>query len=832
MDAFRASTCDGNPPDVKSPLLSNSFSPGFLPIAFSAALVTSALDAAPSAPVDKLSFFFEKHCYECHDDLTTKAGLDLYSLSTDLSDPESFAKWERIYDRIQNGEMPPRNRPNPATGEKRIFSDILSLPLAQAHAARKGTVLRRLNNQEYENTINDLLGIRLNLAETLPEDGRAQGFDTVGEALGISLIQMQRYLEAANEALDAAIAKTTAPPERTTVVATYSETRGAEKFLGDSWLKAPDGAVVFFREIGYPTGMLREAEAKTAGYYRIKITGYAYQSDKPVIFSVGGTSFARGSKKPRWGYFSLPPGKPTSVELHVWMDERFMVEITPKGIYDQQNLIRQEGIANYKGPGLAISSVELEGPIVHEFPTRGHQLIFEGIERKEVEPSNPDQKTKPWYVPEFEVITADPTGTVVPALTRFASAAFRREVDEEAIAPYVILFQGELTKGFPFEEAYRTALAAILCSPEFLYLREPEGRLDDNALAARLSYFLNRTLPDDGLKSAAAEKLLTTSPEALRSHADRLMASVHFARFIKDFTDGWLDLRDIEFTSPDDQLFPEFDTFLQDSMVAETRSYFEELIRSNLSVSHLAKSDFSMLNWRLAAHYGIDGVTSPRVEKVSIPAGTPRGGLLSQASILKVSANGTNTSPVLRGVWINERILGRHPAPPPPGIPGVEPDIRGAETIRELLEKHRDSESCQACHEMIDPPGFALESFNPVGGWRETFRSLGEGEKPAEKLVGSKQIRYKYGQPVDASGVLQDGRPFSGFEEYRTMIAEDQDQLAKALISNFLTFSTGRKMGFSDRPEINRLVKASSEEGYGIRDLIYLTLESEIFHHK
>lgn len=802
----------------------------FLSLAFPAP--TPAAPGAPTAPGDALVPFFEKHCYECHDDLTAKAGLDLHSLSADLNDPETFAKWERIYDRVKTGEMPPREKPRPTAGEKRIFHDQLSPPLAAAHAAKKGTILRRLNNQEYENTLNDLLGIRLQLAGTLPEDGRALGFDTVGEALGISMIQMQQYLKAANEALDTAIAKTTAPPERTRIVATYAETREAARFLGDSWLKAPDGAVVFFRELGYPTGMLREAEAKTAGLYRIKVTGYAYQSDKPVTFSVGGTSFMRGSTKPRWGYFSLPPGQPTSIELTAWMEERHMVEIVPKGIYDPEYLIRKNGIAQYPGPGLAISSVELEGPLVDEFPTRGHRLIFDGIDRREKEPANPAHKGKPWYAPEFEVITGNPTETVVPALQRFASAAFRREADAETIAPYLILFQGELTNGASFEDAYRTALAAMLCSPDFLYLREPDGKLDDHALANRLSYFLTRTHPDAELRAAAAQGHLTGDSGALRKEADRLLASPHFARFLRDFTDGWLDLRDIDFTTPDDRLFPEFDTYLQDSMVEETRAFFRELIDSNLSVAHLVKSDFTMLNWRLAEHYGIEGVTSPTVEKVSLPPGTPRGGFLSHGSVLKVSANGTNTSPVLRGVWINERILGHHPAPPPPGIPGVEPDIRGAETIRELLDRHRDSESCQACHELIDPPGFALESFNPVGGWRETFRTLGEGTRPTERMVGSKQIRWKIGLPVDASGSLPDGRPFDGFEAYRDLIAEDEDQLARALITHLLTFSTGRKMGFSDRPGIERLVQQSAGLGHGVRDLIYLTLDSDIFRHK
>ncbi|MDF1826193.1 MAG: DUF1592 domain-containing protein [Verrucomicrobiales bacterium] len=779
-----------------------------------------------------LEFLFDKHCYECHDDLTAKASLDLLSLSTDLSDPGTFATWERIYDRIANGEMPPSDKPQLSPGEKRLFSEFLSPSLTEAHATSKGTVLRRLNNQEYENTINDLLGLRLSLAETLPEDGRAMGFDTVGDALGISMIQMQKYLEAATLALDTAIAKATTPPGTKTITATYAETRGAEKFLGDSWLLAPDGAVVFFRELGYPSGMLREAEAREPGYYRIRVTGYAFQSEEAVTFSVGGTSFARGSKKPRWGYFSLPPGDPSTVEFEVWAGERLMVEIRPKGIYDEANLIRKNGIENYPGPGLAISSVEITGPLPRESPHRGYQLIFDGLHRPEIEPANPAVKTKPWYVPRYEVVTESPTEEAIKVLTRFASAAFRRDVDEATIAPYLILLQGEMTKGFSFEDALRTALTAMLCSPDFLYLREPPGRLDDHALASRLSYFLSRSAPDETLRQAAREGHFSADPATLARETERLIEAPGFEKFIIDFTDGWLDLRDIDFTTPDDQLFPEFDTYLEDSMLAETRSFIRELILSNSNISHLVRSDFAMLNERLAEHYEIEGVNSPAITKVQLPPHSRRGGLLSQASILKVSANGTNTSPVLRGVWINERILGKHPAPPPPGIQGVEPDIRGAETIRELLDKHRDSESCQSCHELIDPPGFALESFNPIGGWRDTFRSLGSGEKPEKRLVGSKPVRYRIGPPVDASGRLQDGRPFSGFEEYRDLIAGDEDQLAKAFLTHLLTFSTGRKMGFSDRAEIEAMVQQSSERGHRIRDLIHATVASDIFRNK
>ncbi|MDF1861041.1 MAG: DUF1592 domain-containing protein [Verrucomicrobiales bacterium] len=796
------------------------------------ALLPCSWTEASEAPTKELSAFFEKHCHECHDDLTTKGGLDLYALSRDLSDPATITQWIRIYDRITDGEMPPPEKPQPSPGEKRIFGETLAPSLASAHERQKGTVLRRLNRKEYENTLTDMLGVRLDIAGSLPEDGRSGEFDTVGEALGISMIQMQEYLRAADTAIDTAIAKTSSPPKVKTISASYAETSGAEKFIGKAWLKAKDGAVVFFREMGYPSGMLREANSKEAGYYRIRVTGYAYQSDKPVTFSVGSTTFDRGAEKPIYGYYSLPPGNPSTIELTAWVDRNYMIEITPKGIFDEENKIKDGGLSSYPDEGLAISKVELEGPIVAEFPSEGHQLIFAGLKRTEIEPSDPKTKTKSWYKPSFEILSDDPTADVAPVLKRFATLAFRKPARDEDIAPYLILFQGEMTKGESFEEALQTALSAILTSPRFLFLHEPAGKLDDYAVASRLSYFLTRTLPDAGLLSNAADGRLASDAKTLRKHVNRLINSPHFERFVTDFTDSWLDLRSIDFTAPDSQLFPEYDSYLQESILAETRSYFHELVRSNHGIEFLVKSDFSMLNSRLAEHYGIEGITSPTVEKVSLPADSVRGGFLSHASIHKVSANGTNTSPVLRGVWINERILGRHPAPPPPGIPGVEPDIRGAGTLRELLDKHRDSESCQSCHGMIDPPGFALESFNPIGGWRDRFRSLGEGEKPEQRRAGNAYIRYKIGPPVDSSGQLQGGESFAGFREYRNLIAQDRKQLAKALLTKFLTFGTGREMGFSDRPEINRLVSEAAKTDYGIRDLISLAVTSEIFLHK
>jgi len=791
-----------------------------------------ALSAAPQFPSEPASMFLEKHCYECHDDLTQKGGLDLLSLPVDLSDEATQAKWVRIYDRIAKGEMPPKEQPSPTEGEKRIFRAEVAPSLAAAHEATKGTVLRRLNKREYQNTLSDLLGVRLDVLDALPDDGRAGEFDTVGAALGISESQMQEYLRAAEQAIDLAIEDPTEAPEPVQIEASYATGRD-KTFIGKAWHLAEDGAVVFFRETGYPGGKLREANTRTAGIYRVKVTGYAYQSEEPVTFHVGAESYARGSEKPTFGYFSFPPGDPTTIEFTTWIDRNYMISVTPKGIHDVENLIREHGVENYKGPGLAISKIELEGPLIEEFPSRGHQLIFSRLDRREIEPGNPRDKEKSWYRPRFEIVSENPTEDVVPVLLDFASAAFRRPATEEDIAPYLILFQEELTNGETFERALRTSLTGILCAPPFLYLVEPEGELPDSALASRLSYFLNRTAPDPALRESAARGELRRDPVALVNHATRLMESPHFDRFIEDFTDAWLDLRNIEFTNPDAKLFPEFDRYLQHSMVEETREYFREILTRNLGAETIVKSDFSMLNERLARHYGIEGVESPQFEKVVLPENSPRGGFLAQASVHKVSANGTNTSPVLRGVWINERILGRHPAPPPPGIPGVEPDIRGADTLRELLEKHRDSESCQSCHEMIDPPGFALESFSPVGTWRETFRSLNnEQPRPEEKHVEGRRINYRIGPPVDDGGVLPDGTPFSGFREYRDLIAQDQRQLAKAFVEKLLVFGTGREMGFSDRTEINRIVDKTASSGYRLRDLLEASVASQIFRQK
>lgn len=774
--------------------------------------------------------FIRQYCNECHAGSEAEAKLDLESIDYNVDPLANFSKWEQIFDRVDKKTMPPASAKQPSAGELSSFLKGLRVDLHQSHAARKGTTYRRLNRREYQNTLNDLFGTQLKLIDHLPEDSRSHEFDTIGEALGVSMVQMQRYLDCIQMVFDESIQKSIAPPERKVVTASYAKTQGAEQWIGKIWRQLEDGAVVLFKDYGYPTGMLREANVAKDGWYDIRVRGYAFQSDKPISFALGATTFARGVEQPTFGFYELHPNQPATITVRAWIPARYMIEITPYEIGDRNNDLKNLGADRYPGPGLAILDVEVDGPIVDAFPSQGHHLLYEGLERTEMMPRNPADREKKYYVPKYELKRYDEQA-IRQALLRIANRAFRRGVAADGIEAYWKLYDKELQLGASPDEAYRTAVAAMFCSDRFLYMQEPIGKLDEYALANRLSYFLHRTAPDGPLVSLASQGRLLSDPHGWRAEVDRLWKHPHSQRWIVDFTDAWLQLRDIEFTNPDKVLYPEFDPYLQWSSLQETRLFLRKLIDDNRPIRELIRPDFAMLNHRLAAHYGIEGVEGPEVRSVSIDPSHVRGGLLGHASIHKVTANGTNTSPVVRGVWVMERILGQLAPPPPPGVPGVEPDIRGALTLREQLDKHRQLDQCQGCHREIDPPGFALERFDPVGGWRDRFRSLGKGDSLSKEVRGFK-VRYKLGPPVDASGELTSGFAFGDFHEFRDWLAQQEPTLARTFATKLLTFACGREMGFSDRAEIETIVESTRADGYRMRDLLDRVLESEIFRSK
>lgn len=763
---------------------------------------------------------------DCHDGEVKKGDLDLSVLSTDGADAAAMKKWVRVFDRVVAGEMPPPKKKQPAVAEVQGFTKALGNDLTVKYNAQKGTVLRRLNRNEYQNTINDLLGVQVNVIDSLPEDGRAKGFDNIGEALSISGIQMLRYMEAAELAINAAFLQDK-QPEKTTERATLESDRNKDT-IGKHWLKRDDGAVVVFNDGGFPSTVIPNLRSKAAGTYKLRVTGYGYQIEEPVVFALltGSFNFRNANTRTR-SYHELPVGRPGTVEITLHMPQNHGVWISAQGLNgpDGHSAVK-DGPDKYPGEGMALQSVELEGPFISEWPPRGQALLLGDAKLSELPPEKPRMKGKANYKPAFTAVSADPVADSRKALPTFLATAFRRPVNAADAEPYFKLFDAEWAESHDYLAAIRTAAIAALCSPDFLYLKEPAGKLNDHQLATRLSYFLTRSATDAELLSAKV-----TQPAVLRAQTERLLKSAALERCIADFTDGWLNLREIDFTTPDKQLYPEYDGLLLDSMLRETRGFITELVRSNLSIANLIDSDFAILNARLARQYNIPGVSGLEMRKVSLPADSHRGGILTQASVLKVSANGTNTSPVVRGIFVMDRLLGMEPPPPPPGIPGVEPDIRGATTLRELLDKHRNMESCNGCHRVIDPPGFALESYDVIGGWRDRFRSIDQGEQVNLKVEG-RRVRYRLGPPVDASGELSTGTKFSGMDEFQKILWADQDRVARCVTEKLLTFATGRAMTFADRGEIGQLVAQSKARGHGLRDLILAVVQSEIFRSK
>jgi hypothetical protein len=336
-------------------------------------------------------------------------------------------------------------------------------------------------------------------------------------------------------------------------------------------------------------------------------------------------------------------------------------------------------------------------------------------------------------------------------------------------------------------------------------------------------------VPDEELIALANEGRLHL-PENLKKQTDRLLADARSDRFIADFTDQWLDLRKIDATQPDTKLYPEAREHLKHSMIEETHAYLRELITHNISVTHLVKSEFAMLNQSLADHYGIAGVTGCAIRKVELPGDCPRGAFLTQAAVLKVTANGTTTSPVTRGAWINERILGNLIPPPPAGVPALDPDTRGAKTIREQLDKHRSDARCAGCHAKIDPPGFALESFDVIGGFRDRYRSLSAGNTLVDFHFDSGfNPRVRLNQPVDPSGQLPTGEPFKNLAEFQALVLRNPDALAANMVHQLLMYATGPEPHYSDRREITRILAQTKTNNHGLRSLIDAIAQSKLF---
>ncbi len=766
--------------------------------------------------------FLSAHCIKCHSEDKAKGDLRLDNLKPQFDQRETLTVWQHVLEKIETGEMPPKSKPRPPAQELREAADWIAdkvkIASAKLRESEGRVVLRRLNRNEYENTVRDLLGVEVKLRELLPQDAAAAGFDNVGDALHTSSFLLAKYLEAAEEALNQAIANRSQPKSATKHV-TLNDAHQVRNSKESVFRKQDDGRVVMFSSSKWVGATLFYMEQRGRYRFRMQVRG-VQSAGKPVTFEVQSGGGGMGGPKARLvGYFDAPADKDRVIEFEDRLEPRTSIFILPYALSNAKT-VNTTGQEAWTGPGLQVDWVEMEGPLNESWPPPSHARLFGDLKQGPF----PDYNMRD----RVEVISDKPEDDARRLLGAFARRAFRRKMAAEELEPFVTLMLKRLGSGTTFEQAMRAGLAGIMTSPDFLFLREEPGRLDEFALASRLSYFLWSSMPDDELLDLA-EKNKLGNAATLHAQVERMLKDKRAVALTENFTGQWLAMRDLDFTEPSARLYPEFDDMLRASMLREVQLFFDELLKNDLSIVNFLSSDFTMLNGRLAKHYGIPDVDGWEFQRVKLPPDSHRGGLLTMAGVLKVTANGTNTSPVTRGAWVLDRILGTPPKPPPPSAGTIEPDIRGATTIREQLAKHRNDESCATCHVSIDPPGFALENFDVIGGWREFYRTTGNGKSV---MVNGTRTSYLEGKPVDAGDVTPDGRRFKNIDEYKVLLLDEKEKFARGLTTKLATYGTGGLIEATDLREINTIVERAQAKGSGFRALIHELVQSELFQTK
>ncbi len=839
-------------------------------------LLVAAVPAAEIAP------FLDKHCLECHDSQTRKGNFDLEALKFAPTDPRNLAAWVKVHDQIAAGEMPPAKKERPELAAQSAYLDDLKGKLIEADAARIAadgrTVKRRLNRFEFENTLRDLLAAPwLDVRESLPEDTEAFRFNKSGQALDVSHVQLARYLTAAEDALRqvlvASAEKLPSAPRRFYArdqgsyvgpmkfsVFNTSPERATFPTLGFAAQpdvragKAPttvgkaDPAKRDLEGVGVVASAYEPIEPKfsafkapVSGRYRVKLCGHTVwvgPGEPKRWFIPNLDNISQGRRpEPVTVYALTPPRvlrRVANIDLNPEVTVAGIDVLLEAGESIQVDAVRffrsrpgagrfQNPLATAEGqPGMVMRWIEVEGPIYDRWPTAAYQALFDDL---------PARKTDATPL-KVEVTPKDATKDAERLLRRFVQQAYRRPITPAEEVRFLPVIQHALKTGSSFAEAMVAGYTAVLSSPGFLYLQDKPGRLDDAALAERLSFFLWNSAPDTELRRLAAEGKLR-QPAVLRAQVDRLLDDPRSRRFIDAFLDYWLELRKAGVTNPDENLYPDYylDDHLAESCVDESRAFFAELLRGDLPARHVVAADFVFVNERLATLYGLPGVTGSAFRKVSLPKDSVRGGFLTQASVLKVTANGTTTSPVVRGAWIMERLLGRKPPAPPPSVPAVEPDIRGATTIRQQLDRHRTQESCSACHTKIDPPGFALENFDIFGGYRTNYRAVDGKTKDAGIGKNGQKFAFHQALPVEPFGQL-DKQKFAEIREFKAVVLRNERQIARNLVGQFTVFATGAPVGFADRPKVEALLDAAAPRGFGVRTLVHGLVASDLFLNK
>lgn len=819
-----------------------------------------ALRGAPAGAefAEKIRPFLNEHCTDCHGEQKQKGKLRLDTLSPDFSDPGTAEKWAEVVRSVNSHQMPPEEEPQPDAEAAGAFTEWLSARLGEAEIAKRSTtvVMRRMNRAEYNNTIRDLCGVDIAPADRFPEDGAAGGFDNVGQALSISPLHMELYYQAAQQVLDKALQTGPRPAGMKWRFEVEDDKEGSDRtrlkrdgqnVLLNSGNNPKKDGMVAIHHASWDKGVgFRDFTLPAAGRYTIRFRAAGRVPDRAAVVSSAAKILAERRDKQKkeknearhadaqyendlahfrshrmYDYgpprakiivslggqpqvvsemdVSAAPGQPDVYEVTAdFTTEKAGIQFEyaysiPREL---ENFWMQDK-AEFARPELLIDWIELEGPVLPEWPPASTTAIV-GAEN------------------------ADEPARARSALERFMRRAWRRPVTAEEVAAKLAIFQRVRPECDSFTGALKAPLTAVLASPHFLYLVEPETpgteRLDAHQLAVRLSYFLWSSMPDEALFRAAEDGSLLR-PAELVKQADRMLKDDRSSAFVRNFAGQWLGLRKVGSNPPAEALYPDYDRHLEVSMVQESESFFAEILQHDLDARNLLRSGFVTINERLARFYCIPGVRGDHFRRVPVLPEHHRGGIVTQASIHTITSNGTRTSPVSRGTWIMKTLLGLDPGLPVANAGEIAPKVPGIDkaTVRQRLEIHRQVALCARCHNRIDPLGFALENYDACGEWRdqEGHGYNGRVEKDDPK--------------IDASSKMIDGTEITGVAGLQAELLRKEDLFFRALTEKLMIYALGRETGFSDQPAIRKIAAAEKGKPKTLRSIIHGILQSEQF---
>lgn len=730
---------------------------------------------------EQVAPLFKKYCISCHGGKKPKGDLNL----EDYPNGEAFNnKTELLHALVQNvkhGDMPPANKPQPTMPERDKLTAWLEAALVRSELQGKrvpGRVtMRRLNRNEYNNTIRDLLGVDFKPADDFPADDVGYGFDNIGDVLTLPPLLLEKYLNAAERIADQAMKPVAKPSPGT-----------QRRFQGREMQPRNTGSPFSknnqFRALNTNAELHVEFAFPKTGKYQIRIRAFGQQAgnepprlalklDNRVVKTFNVTA-VESDKDPRKTYEAEVEVKEGQHKVSL----AFINDFYDPSIADEKKRDRN----------LIIMGMLIEGP-VDATPA----IVLHPVLR-----NSPDSK-----IPAREAARRN--------LNQLAEKAYRRPVADSDIDRLLKLFDQAIKRGASFEEAHKLPVQAILISPHFLFRVEKEDTstavrsLNDYELATRLSYFIWSSMPDETLFSLAKQGKLK-DPEMLQMQARRMLHDPKASALVENFAGQWLQLRNLQLASPDPKRFPGFDEPLRQAMQKETELFFQEMLIRDLPITTFLDADFTFMNERLARHYGMRDVKGPDFRKVSLKD-TPRRGILTHASILTLTSNPTRTSPVKRGKWVLETILGTPPPPPPPDVPELKETEELKGTLRQRMEQHRTNPSCASCHQRMDPIGFGFENFDAVGSWRTK-----DGN-----------------EPVDPGGTLPNGQSFKSPMELVTLFKQRDEDFRRCLTEKMLTFALGRGLISSDRQHLAEIAQAAQKRGDTLSALIQEIVRSEPF---